>query len=80
MTFMLLLKNVKINNEYAEADYFPENSICCGHIKVLLTDESVYELTLVDGYSEMHPAHAAQALIAMARTNDIRTERIVMWY
>jgi len=77
---MLTLKNIKIKNNFAEADFYPENSEHHGHIIINLKDEEIEKIKMVKGYSDMHAAHAIQALIEMAKTNDTRTERLVMWY
>lgn len=77
---MLRLKNIRINDAIAEADYYPETSDVSGHIVVNLSTGEVDSLEPVEGYSDMHPAHAMTELLRMARSKDSATERTVRWY
>lgn len=76
---MLRLKNVKINNEVAEADFYPEDSKICGHIVVSLSSEELISSEEVDGYGLSYSGHARQRLIRMAKEGDTRSECLVMW-
>lgn len=77
---MLRLKNVKIENKMGEADFYPEQEENCGHILVDIESGEILHLDNVPGYEVMYPRHAAQALCTMARQNDTRKERYVLWY
>ncbi len=77
---MLRLKNIRINDAFAEADYYPETSEVPGHIVVNLSTEEVETLEEAKGYSDMHPAHALVALLRMAKNKDESTEKTVRWY
>ena len=79
MTTMLRLKNVKIGSKYAEADFYPEDSGRAGHV-VDLSSGEVASCNEVPGYGEMYCAHVRQCLVKMAKENDSRSERLVMWY
>ena len=79
MTTMVRLKNVKIGNKYAEADFYPENSDRAGHITIdLSSGEVVYND--VPGYDEEYCEQASRRLVRMAKENDTRSECLVMWY
>lgn len=80
MTTMLRLKNIKIGSEYAEADFYPEDSQAAGHIVVNLSTNEIESCVEVYGYGDSYKGHALQRLIKMAKENDIRTECTVMWY
>ena len=77
---MRISKNIKINNCYAEADFFPEDTKIPGHIIVDLQSEEIFFIRDVQKYEFMYPGHAIKKLIQMAKENDTRTECIVMWY
>ena len=77
---MLRLKNIRINNAIAEADYYPETSDVSGHSVVNLSTGEVASLEPVEGYSDMHPAHAMKELLRMAKNKDTETEKTVRWY
>ena len=76
---MLRLKNVKIGSDYAEADFYPEDSDHNGHIVLSLEDGEIYSCTEVSGYGESYVAHARQRLVKMANEHDTRSECLVMW-
>ena len=80
MTIMLRLKNIKIEGNKAEADFYPEDSKEAGHIVVDLDAEEVVSCKDVSGYGESYRGHAKMALIKMAKENNTTTERTVMWY
>ena len=80
MTTMLRLKNVKIGSKYAEADFYPENSNRAGYVVVDLSSGEVISCSEVPGYGEMYCAHARKCLVKMAKENDSKSERLVMWY
>ena len=80
MTTMVRLKNIKIGSEFAEADFYPEDSVTCGHIIINLNDGEVCSCTNVTGYGEAYPAFTRRRLKEMAKENDTRTECLVMWY
>lgn len=76
---MLRLKNIKIENGKAEADFYPEDSKNAGHIVVNLENNEIISCEDVNGYGESYRGHAKQHLIRMAKDNNITTERTVMW-
>lgn len=80
MNTMLRLKNVKIGNEIAEADFYPEDGQKAGHIVVNLSDEEISSCVDVPGYGASYSGHARQRLVKMAKEKDIRSECLVMWY
>ncbi|MBR2895797.1 MAG: hypothetical protein IKC03_09105 [Oscillospiraceae bacterium] len=77
---MLRLKNIKVGDKIAEADFIPEDSQECGHIVVDLERKEVIAITHVKGYEIMHPSHAKRQLLRMADAGDHRKECLVMWY
>ena len=77
---MLRLENIKITNEIAEADFYPEQETKPGHIVVNLQTEEIDSIVHVPGYEFMYPGHARETLVEMSNSNDKRTERIIMWY
>lgn len=80
MITMLRLKNVKIGNEYAEADFFPEDGEKAGHVVVNLSNDEISTCDNAPGYGESYAGHARQRLVRMAKEKDHRSECIVMWY
>ena len=80
MTTMLRLKNVKIGNEYAEADFYPEDGLNAGHVVVNLSDGEIVSSKDVPGYGASYSGHASRRLVKMAQEKDARTECLVMWY
>lgn len=77
---MLRLKNIKIGNEYAEADFYPESGQESGHIIVDLSIGEIVSCIDVSGYGASYRGHALQRLVKMAQEKDTRTECLVMWY
>ena len=80
MITMLRLKNIKIGNDFAEADFYPESSMICGHIVVNLDNGEICSCTNVDGYGQSYPAFARRRLRDMAKENETLNECLVMWY
>lgn len=80
MITMLRLKKIRIENERAEADFYPENIQQAGHIVVDLSSEEIVSCTDVPGYGASYKGQAAQRLVKMAKAQDYRTECTVMWY
>ena len=77
---MLHLKNVKIGSEYAEADFYPEDSKEAGHVVVNLSNGEIESCIEVPGYGASYRGHALQKLLKMAEEKDTRRECRVMWY
>lgn len=77
---MLRLKNVKIESEYAEADFYPEDGAVFGHVVVGLSDGEIISCVPASGYGDSYTGHARQRLVSMAKENDNREECLVMWY
>lgn len=76
---MLRLKNIKIEKETAEADFFPEDSLESGHLIVDLSTEEIISCNDVPGFGVSYRGHARQRLVEMAKQGEIRTECVVMW-
>ena len=79
MTTMLRLKNVKIGSEFAEADFYPEDGMECGHVVVNLLDGDIVSCVEVAGFGPSYSAHARQRLIKMSKEQDDSGECLVMW-
>ena len=77
---MLLLKNIRIEREIAEADFYPEGQENAGHIIVDISSDEIISCKEVPGYGASYAGHARKRLIQMAKENDHREECIVMWY
>lgn len=77
---MVWLKNIKIGDKIAKADFSPENTGSWGHLEVDLSTREVISIEHVPGYQMFYPGHAKRKLIEMAQTKDNRTECLVMWY
>ena len=80
MTTMLHLKNVKIKNGKAEANFYPENSTKAGHIVVRIEDGEILSCEDVPGYGESYREHAKQHLLVMEKEKNKATEQTIMWY
>ncbi len=77
---MLRLKSIKITEDLAEADYYPEDSTKPLHIIVDLHSREIRDVERDAEYRFWYPAHARQALLRMADEHDERKETLVMWY
>lgn len=82
---MLKLINIKIVNNYIEADYIPESSDLICHISLNI-DTHHYEAEALEQYGETYPRMAANGLIRTINElksgsrNVLPKERLVMWY
>ena len=81
---MLKLKNIKITDAYIEADYLPERSSECGHIKMNRVTKEI-DVRSVIGFSDTYTRMAINGLERILY--DIKkdpsytpNERLVMWY
>ena len=81
---MLKLKNIKITDAYIEADYIPECSSECGHIKMNRVTKEI-DVRSVIGFSDTYTRMAIHGL--ERKLYDIKkdpsytpNERLVMWY
>ena len=81
---MLKLKNIKITDAYIEADYIPECSSECGHIKMNRVTKEI-DVRNVIGFSDTYTRMAINGLERILY--DIKkdpsytpNERLVMWY
>lgn len=79
MNIMICLKNIRIENNIASAEFFPEKSETGGEIVVDLLTEEVIKLQTIQGYGDSYHGHAKWKLIDMARDGDNRRECVVMW-
>lgn len=77
---MLRLKNIKIWEEKATADFYPEDGNNAGHIVVSLVDGEIVSCDDVPNYGDSYKAHARQSLVRMAKEKDNRSENLIMWY
>ena len=77
---MLRLKNIRVMNNVAEADFYPEDCPNCGHIVVDLRSGKIESYSEVIGYGASYLAHARQTLIRLAKEKNLQTECLVMWY
>ena len=80
MNIMVRLKNIKIGDKFAEADFYPENSPTCGHIVVDLASEEIDSYSGVPGYGASYLAHSRQGLVRLAKEKSSQTEYLMMWY
>ena len=81
---ILKLKNIKITDAYNEADYIPECSSECGHIKMNRVTKEI-DVRSVIGFSDTYTRMAINGLERILY--DIKkdpsytpNERLVMWY
>ena len=81
---MLKLKNIKITDAYIEADYIPECSSECGHIKMNRVTKGI-DVRSVIGFSGTYTRMAINGLeriLSVIKKDPSYTpnERLVMWY
>ena len=82
---MLRLKNIRMTNEYIEADYTPEDSVKHGFARLYLKTGEI-EHKMVNGYETTYPSMAIQGLKGiLERLNsdhkfELPKEKTVMWY
>ena len=79
MITMLRLKNIKVRNDYAEADFYPEDGNEAGHVVVDLTSGEITSCVDVPGYGASYSGHARQRLVSIAKQNTDCSECLVMW-
>lgn len=77
---MLLLKNIRINNNVAEADYYPEGENRCAHIVVDTDKWEILQDNPIPGYGMMYSGHALGTLVKMTMEKSKDTERVVKWF
>lgn len=77
---MLRLKNIKIENSIAEADYFPEDGAQHGHIVVDLSSGEIICYEKVTSFGMSYPGHARQRLVDLYKSNHLEPECLVIWY
>ncbi len=79
---MLRLKNIKKNNETIQADYYPEDTMECGFVKISSYSHEILEskLTSYDGVIKAYMSHAVTALERLVDSKSLPEERVVMWY
>lgn len=80
MSIMIYLKNIKISDTAAEADYSPESSGWWGHIVVDLTNQDIAKVDRHPDYGTSYAGHAFWKLLSMAENHDNTKECTVMWY
>lgn len=80
MIFMLRLKNIKIENGIAEADYYPEGGEVHGHIVVDVESWEYIQGDAVPGFGTSYLGPARRHLIRMAKNGETDKQRLVMWY
>jgi hypothetical protein len=77
---MLRLENVKIKENTAEADFYPEDSAKAGHIVVDLSTKETISLKNVPGYGDAYEFYARKRLCTLAKEKSDATRSVVMWY
>ena len=80
MHTMLRLKNIMVENNIIEADFYPEDCPSCGHVVVDLVTGRIASFSEVMGYGASYLAHARQSLVGIANEETLPTERLIMWY
>ena len=60
---MSRLKKIRIENECAEADFYPENIQQAGHVVVDLSSEEIVSCTEVRGYGASYKGQAARRFV-----------------
>jgi hypothetical protein len=80
--FMVLLKNIKKDDNIIGCDIYPEDSISPGRVLVDISTGDVCEYTLPDGYEWCisHVQHARAVLLDISCQCEIPGEKMVMWY
>lgn len=82
---MLRLTNIKINGDYIEADYVPEDSNKKGHVRLGIKDDSE-DGTKVEGYEFGYIRHAYNGLkdtlndYKSGKIKELPAQRLIMWY
>lgn len=78
---MLVLKNLQRKNGQIEADYYPENKGSKGHLVLKISDGTVVSHEKAVGYEHSSSAsHAKRALLKLANSESLPSEKIVSWY
>lgn len=78
---MIKLKNIKRINNIISCKILPEDATSYGSLVVDVSTRSVMDYDLPDGYKwcKNHIYHAAEALYRMGLSNDIPSEKNVVW-
>lgn len=74
---MVVLKNIKMNKDTIEAEYYPENTNDKGFMKIRCTDGSIVEH---DSAGYVGAPHVKRELIRLSSSKDVPKEKTVMWY
>ncbi len=79
---MVIIRNIKIDNDFVEFDYFPEDQEEKGYIKYnYKTDETIDKVPTSYDNSMDYLGHAKVAISRLLKTNkDIPKEICEMWY
>lgn len=79
---MVTVKNLKRTDKTIEADFYPENSSEAGHIVVDIASGEILSRVEARGYERRfsYTAHARQALLEFARSDELPEKHVVMWY
>ena len=74
---MVTLKRIKKENDYIEAEYYPENSSKKGYMKIRIADKSVVEHK---NASVISAPHVKKTLIRLSSLEHIPEQKTVLWY
>lgn len=78
---MIKLRNIRRINNIISCKILPEDAISFGSLVVDVSNYRIIDYDLPEGYKWCinHVHHAAEALYRMASTNEITTEKNVIW-
>ena len=79
---MIRLINIRKSNNVIECDFYPEDSLEVGSVKVDVITEQVVSFTLPLGYEycRQHVNHAKINLIGMKDQSEFQESILVKWY
>lgn len=77
MNIMVLLKNIRRENNNISADYYPEGNSPKGFMKLQIATGSILEHDNASGFAA---AHVRTELQRLAKAKSIPSEKTVMWY
>lgn len=79
---MVKLKNIRIDDNIACCDIYPEDSKTNGTLEVNIKNEDILKYSLPEGFEwcSNHLYHAKDALVKMVSEQEIPKEKTIMWY
>lgn len=77
---MVILRNIIMNKEVIECDYYPEGGELYRHMKVDIHSGEIIENTSGEREKFMAIPHVRKELFALSSLTELPNERTLFWY